>query len=325
MLKYWRELLVLAAFAIGGLAGSLRRRNKRDQREAAKLNTRDNGNNSEDGKRNSPRRWPALVNIICRYPTYYRQVPAPQDDPLARKLARWTKVTGIGTCIAAFLAGVAAWVFWGQLRAMQAQLTEQREEQRPWVAAEITPTDSIIDVQNLPKIINAKMRNDDGGRVNFKILLTNVGHSPAFHVTVWMEGFVFGDPKQNAEGAQKALCERVGALTIDPRNKGNAILPGQTLEWKQMGVSSYAGWSKSDAQKFGVNIFGHHRIMMFAYGCIDYLFGSPFTHHQTGFLYMLDSDSFTQGEKTNSIPSDAPLDGKDLHAYPFVTSNLRTD
>jgi hypothetical protein len=52
---------------------------------------------------------------------------------IARRVAYWTKITGIGTIAAAIfaaigagLAGVTARIFWKQLGTMQAQLTAQK-------------------------------------------------------------------------------------------------------------------------------------------------------------------------------------------------------
>lgn len=61
-----------------------------------------------------------------------------EEYKIARRIACWTMVTGIGTVVAAILAGVAACIFWRQLTAMQRQITTDEEhfrwDQRPILA-----------------------------------------------------------------------------------------------------------------------------------------------------------------------------------------------
>jgi hypothetical protein len=67
-----------------------------------------------------------------------RRAEKEQEHQIARRTARWTKVTSIGTAAASIFGAVAAGIFAFQLRATQDQLIEQRTEfrldQRPILA-----------------------------------------------------------------------------------------------------------------------------------------------------------------------------------------------
>jgi hypothetical protein len=88
--------------------------------------------------------WPLIIDIIRKYAAQDGAIEKERDQQIASKIAKWTKITGIGTVIAAILAAVAAGIFGLQLRTMQAQLAEQqvdfRLDQRPILAlADIFP------------------------------------------------------------------------------------------------------------------------------------------------------------------------------------------
>src|SRR5665213_279319 len=62
--------------------------------------------------------WAAPKELVRGYAEYYRAKAHSVDDPKAPKEGRAAVFTAIGTCAGAVLAGVAAWVFWCQLGAM---------------------------------------------------------------------------------------------------------------------------------------------------------------------------------------------------------------
>jgi hypothetical protein len=260
--------------------------------------------------------------------------PPPDDkDGKTNPERKWTHDIGMTLTTALGVVAVVAYTIVAGCQAhLQYQtLQEMQVEQRPWIAVNLVPSESVTDPKELGKVgsivdLFDLKRRDDGGRVNFRVSLTNVGHSPAFHVTLWIEGFLFGlSDKPDPEAAQHVHCDPLTNLALDPGNKGTTIFPGQTLDWKLEGVDPYAGWSRSASQKAGFNLNGHHRIMLFVYGCADYVFGAPFQNHQTGFLYMIDSAKFASGEQTNSIPDDVALSGDDIRIYPWGTAKMRTD
>jgi hypothetical protein len=103
-----------------------------------------NNDKGKNGKRNPARSRPLLVEITGRSTTEERTTEKEKEYKLSRRIAFWTMITGIGTVIAAGLAGVAAWIFWNQLGTMEAQLTEQekdfRIDQRPIISDDDTAT-----------------------------------------------------------------------------------------------------------------------------------------------------------------------------------------
>src|SRR5579862_6815274 len=97
------------------------------------------GNDSEDRKNGerSPRKfWPTLIEAIASYAAYNRTKAQQPNDPYSGNIAKWTKVTGIGTVVAAILAGAAAFVFWLQLETMRD--SEQRQLRAYIIVEKIT-------------------------------------------------------------------------------------------------------------------------------------------------------------------------------------------
>jgi hypothetical protein len=98
-------------------------------------------NHASQGNQNKHNQWgragsrPLRGTIEGAQTTEERAAEKNEEYKIARRIACWTMITGIGTVVAAVLAGVAAWIFNQQLSASQAELTEQRAEfqldQRP--------------------------------------------------------------------------------------------------------------------------------------------------------------------------------------------------
>jgi hypothetical protein len=130
------------------------------------LNT---GNYPEDEKqecRNPSGLWVSLINIVDSYAAYNRERAKPHNDPYAGHVAKWTKINGIATCAAAFLAGVAAFVFWQQLGAMQQQVEDERTATIEANRAVVSPTQTFITADHkVGKPITAVFTYDNVGRL----------------------------------------------------------------------------------------------------------------------------------------------------------------
>jgi len=112
------------------------------------LNGAGDGNNGENGKGNPPPPGPLIVDIKGGYSADQRAKEKDKEYAIAGRIARWTMITGIGTGIAALLAGVAAVIFWNQLGTMQAQLNAQEADfkldQRPILdLSDVAPADHL--------------------------------------------------------------------------------------------------------------------------------------------------------------------------------------
>lgn len=88
------------------------------------------GNQNKRNQWDQARARPFRVTIEGAQTAEERTTEKSEEYKIARRVARWTMITGIGTVAAAALAGVAAYIFAQQLSASQAQLTEQRAEFR---------------------------------------------------------------------------------------------------------------------------------------------------------------------------------------------------
>jgi hypothetical protein len=187
------------------------------------LNTGDQGGNSEQNQRKPSRLWPALINAIDSYAAYYREATKPRDDPYARKIARWAMITGISTCVAAILAGVAAFVFWCQLGTMQRQLNATQADQRPWLKISDLGIPEITFWIARPDFPHARI----DARIKAKI--TNIGKSPADGVKTYAIVFATGENQSADTAAKKLLIEKLTAnLGTDEPNR--LIFPGDFIE-----------------------------------------------------------------------------------------------
>ena len=122
-----------------------------------------NGNNNKHGQWHWPVSGPFRVAIDGAQTAEEHAAEKNEEYKIARRIGRWTMITGIGTIGGVAVAGVAAYIFGQQLGAAQTQLTEQRAEfnldRQPFVG---------IDEKEI--IINKPLTFDaDGARINFDL------------------------------------------------------------------------------------------------------------------------------------------------------------
>ncbi len=163
-------------------------------------------------------------------------------DELDRSMVNWTRAVAVFTAFLALLAGLQAWIIWGQwgemkaareggdksfadqIAVMQGQLNQMNLAQRPWVKLESSQPDSLT--------------SDDAYGVSFwaKVVVSNVGHSPAQNVSVTADLLIRDfDPSIN-EG-MKAACQKGDTDSwIIP---GQPIFPGQTQTINGDGLTSW--------------------------------------------------------------------------------------
>lgn len=127
----------------------------------------------------------------------------------------------------------------------------------------------------------------NGASISISFKITNVGNSPAINITphVWLIALKNGGPFSLQE--QQRLCN-------DIRNKpfqiGFTLFPNEQFP-TNMGIG---GWSlgtniSPDEVKLGLEVSADKKhVALEVFGCIDYTFpADPTTHHQTGFIRML--------------------------------------
>ena len=146
-------------------------------------------------------------------------------------------VTGIGTIVAAGLAGAAAWIFWNQLGTMQAQLVEQRQEfwtdRRPWIAFDDTVP------MNQTFVFDEK-----GGHVSIVATIKNGGKSLAKNIESLASPLIIGPiiPENTPINASEInRLEMRGLPGVEPCGPdiakqfiglgGSTLLAGGTQRW----------------------------------------------------------------------------------------------
>lgn len=129
------------------------------------------------------------------------------------KMARYTKLLFVVTILSVVTAGATAWILWNQL-------TEMRNEQRPWIYAEPYTGGPIIG--NL----------SEGFAIQIGFRFQNIGHSPAFYVMPDVEGYLSGEPNPVggviAREIQKTRCDREFRQPV--ANSGTTVFPGQKAD-----------------------------------------------------------------------------------------------
>ncbi|HWY16478.1 MAG TPA: hypothetical protein VNX86_15185 [Rhizomicrobium sp.] len=218
----------------------------------AEQDTGKNGKDRKNGERDKRKFWPTLVDAIASYAAYNRAKAQQPNDPFSRKIARWTFVTGIGTILAAVLAGVAAYVFWRQLGTMQDQLDAARAEQRPWMVAQ-------------PAGEDCHMQLSDDGNITCTVTLSNIGKSPALEMRHKVTG-----------GGYPYPLPRGISLPI-PTERDVAATPAKTV---LPNIPVFDHWQTVD--KFTPEAFSQvaqpTTVRMYVFGRIDYVDG--FGAHQ---------------------------------------------
>lgn len=170
---------------------------------------------------------------------------------------------------------VSAAIFGGQLYIMRGQLDEMRDEQRPWVYADIG-------------IAGKPYRTQSNG-VAFRIgfMVHNVGHLPAFYVSPDLESFLFGIDAQSSEGAirprQKKLCDTPLQQPAARDQLGGTVFPGQASPFSGI-VSISEAEIESIKRKWSNS--GLIPIIPWGVGCIRYK-APDGGNHQTGFAFSI--------------------------------------
>lgn len=154
------------------------------------------GQSKKEQERKRPYKPPAIIRVfraLKRHSNRRRHQTEHQVNE--RMMARWTRHVGWFTAALVLVGIVTAVIFWKQLRVMQGQLDELREEQRPWFyVSKVTPDSKFIHVNNS---VSMKVR----------VLLNNVGHSTARDIRVYSVAMAIphagkpGDPIYGTENA----------------------------------------------------------------------------------------------------------------------------
>jgi hypothetical protein len=172
--------------------------------------------------------------------------------------------------------------------------TQQLElSTRPWVMAEMASAGPIT-------------FDSAGGRVNFAIRATNVGHSPAINVNIKYK--VLNSQSPNILGAQLEICPSSGAIPL-PKGVfwGATLFPGKDFIQPIM-----VTLEKPELDKKFIS-FPEGTLLLHVVGCIDYVLGSSDNHHQTFFNY--DLEGIADSGKTESLMNGTDIPSKKIRIF----------
>jgi len=226
-----------------------------------------------------------------------------EQDNIDRTIAAWTAVVGIYTRRLFWATAVLAVISGGTLWAIKGQLDAMQFDQRPWIKVEVLPGRLVVE----------RLPTDKDGPVIFffpHLKMTNIGKSPAFNTTFSFDTYVAGEGHNDPHSAQRELCKKIR----DPNNpdslerKPNGI-PRDYIS--ALGTVLFPGDFFTESHEYGVRMVGiigekalrymqkpkdKYYVHFFLIGCVDYIFGAPSQHHQTGFVYavsQVDGDAIT--------------------------------
>ncbi len=212
---------------------------------------------------------------------------------------RWTfHLAAIGTVISGLLliigvGGVCAAV--RTLRAIESQATlmerqaKTMEDQTEELKKTVTSTERQLELTHRPWIsadvnIASDLTFDERGCVlMLNVGITNVGHSVAKHVGLWVQ-FVISSI-DDVRSAHEALCAAIKQPT-DSHDYGWMLFPNQAVTEKQRLVIARPEDIQRGLAKERLN--GSNTIGLHLIGCIDYQSTfNPNKRHQTRFVYLV--------------------------------------
>ena len=179
------------------------------------------------------------------------------------------------------LGGTAsAFIFWGQLGVLQAQLDQMAADQRPWIHADLSIEEPVT-------------LDTNGMNFSLRFIVKNNGRTPAIFVWNYLQPFLGEDDAQTPLQHQKKLCLSL-RKTIGPTADGFTLFPDQTVELRHHLTIAPAAFATDRSGASFVNIVG----------CTDYQTTGAKTHHQTGFIYRLVQTNLSDRDRLWSIGLD---------------------
>ena len=178
------------------------------------------------------------------------------------------------TGVLALVGAISALVSLGQWSAIRGQLDAMQADQRPWIQVDVT-VGGELDLRAGWGILP----------LNYKI--KNIGRSPATAVRVgaWrftgknpFGGLLFDALDRDCQAfSRRPVVEAEQAWTVFPNDE---IPPDGRFESASVGIIPAQVAVEGQAQPNG-----SIDVPFWFYGCVDYTFGEPAVHHQTGFVF----------------------------------------
>jgi hypothetical protein len=236
----------------------------------------------EDNSRQPAKGHKSYITAECL--RYIRKLQGKSDADTA--MVRHARSTALATVAIAFfsLASLVAsifqyLVFSNQLKAMQSQVGVMEADQRPWIKVEASPGDYMA----FPFNPNYPIANVF---FNPHFTLTNVGKAPAFNAQLYLAGYAVVPGHSDPDVGQKEMCDRARVTPLDNPYRGRLLFPGDAFDEQVSTAGQYnvAFMGPEALRNFNWED-GSFTLTFYVVGCVDYIFGTPAKHHQTGFIY----------------------------------------
>lgn len=199
-----------------------------------------------------------------------------QNDRDFKSMTRLTKATVFVACCAALFGGIQAFLARGALQ-------ETRSEQRAWLKVSLEPGDIFWADADI---------SDDGIAYRLmmtpKLIVSNVGHLPAFSVTAFLLGYAVTDTDTHVAGDSSCANLFKHNVLFDT---DKIIFPNDPVQVNQIGgttetvkVTKVEGRLGADLDTFRSSGRPFH---IFLHGCISYSLLPSGPPHYTEFHYVV--------------------------------------
>jgi hypothetical protein len=211
-------------------------------------------------------------------------------------------LTGVGTIGLALATVYLAWTGNRQLAVME-------DDQRPWIAVDVKPVGPFV------------FYPDGGGALPVTITPSNLGKSPAFNIEPAAWGYLKAD---DINQEQRKRCEllRNRKQTRDDIANLSVVFPGQTTPWHEHAGNIAAFFSAEQFRKNHHTVHGKEVLGFWVFGCVDYTFGEPKKHHQTGFIYRVGRTDGNVFSFDIEPPGEIPAENLRFVTFPYATGRI---
>lgn len=220
----------------------------------------------EDGKTQNDSNWYRIISAIHDIANQNR-IANQQNDSHNERHVAWERRRFYIDVAAILVAAFGAFYLFRQQVTMQGQLDEMRDEQRPWLSADVIISDTIV-------------FDEMGIRVPFGFVVKNTGKEPAFHankdVNIYFDRTIVGSG--STEETQDADCQF--ANSAEHFGNGDSgidytIFPGDSIPMTETPIIKRADALRA-RQPDGTLTSPISGIV-----CITYYFANKKRHHTT--------------------------------------------
>ena len=205
--------------------------------------------------------------------------------------------------------------------ALNAQTQIAKDDQRPWVTIRLST--------NSPFQSFLQPVHDSFMPIN--VTLKKIGHAPAYNVRVLVLGYLVYGNHTDVVGEATKRCEAFRKPDLSNPAEGQVLFPGEEQhdgDGRSLGTPAIGFISPEIEQGTVTTPAGLRYIQPSLFACVDYTFGTPRTHHQSGVIYSLWHVERHDGHETINPNFDItqPLyPPEDIRLIQIPSENWRTD